>query len=67
MPFEVGQGFEAPNARLGEAAFEAAAGEVLGFRTGDFFQELTRAPALRGGAGQDIVQGIGGEEQSEPL
>jgi hypothetical protein len=52
MPFEVGEGFEAAQARLREAAFEAAAGQVLGFRTGDFFQQLTGAPALRGGAGQ---------------
>ena len=61
MPFEVGQGFEAAQARLSEAAFEAAAGKVLGFRTGDFFQQLPRAPALRGGAGQQVVQGMGGK------
>jgi hypothetical protein len=65
-PFEVGQGFEAAQAGLSETAFQAAAGEVQGFRTGDFFQQLARAPVLSRGAGQQVIEGFGGAEQTEP-
>ena len=67
VPFEIGQRFEAAEAGLGEAAFEAAAGPVFGFGAGDFFQQLAGTPALSRGAGQEIVQSLGGEEQAELL
>ena len=59
VPFEIGQGFEAAEAGLREAAFQAAAGEVLGFGTGDFFQQLTRdssAESRRGPAGRPGIR-----------
>ena len=65
LPIEIGQGFEAAEAGLGEAAFEAAASPVFGFRAGDFFQQLPGTPTLSRGAGQEIVQALGGDQQAE--
>src|SRR6516162_7404596 len=55
MPFEVGHWFEAAQPSLGEAALEAAAGQIGDFRASDFFQQLARAPALGRGSCQEII------------
>src|SRR5262245_13333587 len=64
VPVEVGHGFETAQAGLGEAAFQAAAGLVRRFAAGDFFQQLAGGPALGGGAGQQVVEALSGEEQA---
>lgn len=65
MPIEIGQRFEAAEAGLGETAFEAAASPVFGFGAGDFFQQLAGAPGLSRGAGQEIIQTLGGDQQAD--
>ena len=67
VPIEIGQRFEAAEAGLGEAAFEAAASPVFGFGAGDFFQQLAGTPALSRGAGQEIVQTLCGDQQAEMI
>ena len=61
MPVEIGQGFEAAEAGLEEPTFQTVAGLLRDFGAGDFFQELMRRPTLGRGAGQQIVQAVGGE------
>jgi hypothetical protein len=65
IPLELGQGFEVAQAGLRQAAFQAAASPVCGFGVGDFFQQLTRTSAPGGGASQQVVERVGGEEQAE--
>ncbi|MGO9274274.1 MAG: hypothetical protein ACLQOO_29235 [Terriglobia bacterium] len=67
MPIEVGHGFEAAEAGLSQAAFQAAASQMSSFRASDFFQQLVRAPALGRGAGQEIIQPLGGDPQAQTL
>src|SRR5712692_4109872 len=52
---------------MSQEAFEYAAGKVLGFGAGDFFQQLARRPALSGSAGQQVVQGLSREDEAEML
>ena len=61
-PLEIRHRFEAAQAGLREAAFQAAAGGGGGFGAGDFFQQLAGTPAPGGGAGHQVVERVGGKE-----
>src|ERR1039457_300220 len=42
-----------------------SASPVFGFGASDFFQQLAGAPGLSRGAGQEIIQTLGGDQQAD--
>ena len=59
-PVEVDHWLEAADVAVRETALEATSDPMLVFDVDDVLEKLCRAPALAGGAGDEIVERVGG-------
>ena len=63
-PIPVRHRFEAPQARVAEPAFDAAAGAILELSLDERFQEDHGTPAFLRRAGDEIVEVVGGVREA---
>ena len=59
VPLEIGDGFEAAQARALEAPFETAARAVLELGGGEVFEQRDRRPPVFRGARQHVIEIVG--------
>ncbi len=65
VPFPIGHGLEAAEARIAEPAFEAVPQAGVELRLDEVFEQDDGAPPLLGGAGHEVIQLGRGVDESE--
>ena len=65
VPVEIRHGLEASDSSPSPPALEAAAGPVDLLQPGDLLQDLGGGPAPFGGAGEEVVEGMGDRHQAD--
>src|SRR5215207_1581964 len=66
-PVEVCDGLEGAESAVGASSFEGSPGAVGGFQSQDLFDEGSGCEPVLGGAGDEVVEGVGGGAHAEGL